>query len=189
MALTPRTPRTERPVRTRESTPEAERKRTTAEGALSGVGAGAIFGLAQTVAAVAMGSSAILPWRLFSSVVLGSGALVETAPAVALVVGVLVHLILSAAFGALYGYLLERLPVERRENLTTQAMWGMGFAFVLWLVNFQLIARVLYPWFLETHQGLQFLLHAAFFGLPLGLLFAAAERRARVPQRPRPLTG
>jgi hypothetical protein len=46
------------------------------------------------------------------------------------------------------------------------------------VVTFQFIARGYYPWFQQqTPQFFQLLMHALFFGAPLGWLFAAAERR------------
>jgi hypothetical protein len=53
----------------------------------------------------------------------------------------------------------------------------MLFTVGVWLVTFQFVARGYYPWFLGTSQFFQLLMHALFFGVPLGLLFAAAERR------------
>jgi hypothetical protein len=47
----------------------------------------------------------------------------------------------------------------------------------VWFVNFQIIARVLYPWFLGAPQFLQAVMHGLFFGLPLALIYAASERR------------
>jgi hypothetical protein len=96
--------------------------------------------------------------------------------------GILVHFVLSAAFGAVYGLIEERMREGYRRNLATQAVFGMVFGVALWLVNFQIVARILYPWFLMTPQGIQMMIHALAFGLPLGLLFGAWERAEhRVP--------
>jgi hypothetical protein len=45
------------------------------------------------------------------------------------------------------------------------------------VVTFQFVGRGYFPWFLGTDQFFQLVMHALFYGAPLGLLFAAAERR------------
>jgi hypothetical protein len=46
-------------------------------------------------------------------------------------------------------------------------------------------ARVVFPWLLAVPQAVQLFLHAVCFGLPLGLLYAAAELDAHpAPQLP-----
>jgi hypothetical protein len=45
------------------------------------------------------------------------------------------------------------------------------------MVSFQFVGRGYYPWFLDVPQFEQILMHAVFMGLPLAMLFTAAERR------------
>ena len=54
---------------------------------------------------------------------------------------------------------------------------GLLFGVLLWFVNFQIIARMVYPWVLQAPQFLQMAMHAAFFGFPLALMYARAERQ------------
>jgi hypothetical protein len=160
---------------------------TTTRGVKEGIGfgiiAGILFAIAEVFAAVGMGEPAAMPFRMFASIVLGQAALMEVSAGAAFAIGGLVHLVLSGIFGLVYGLASSRLSAETRANLTRQAGIGLAFGLALWLVNFQLIARLLYPWFLGTPQALQALLHAIFFGLPLGLLYGAAERRLERPRR------
>jgi hypothetical protein len=51
------------------------------------------------------------------------------------------------------------------------------FGLVLWLVNFYVIAPVLFPWFLMSPPPVQFLAHTIFFGTALGLLIASRTGR------------
>lgn len=156
---------------------------TTKAGAREGLGlgvlAGVLFAIMEVVGAAIMGNPPLMPLRMFASVVLGEGALESASLGTAVVVGSVLHLALSAAFGLVYVLINRRLSVETRSSWGRQAAIGLGFGAMLWLVNFQIVARVLYPWFLMTPQFLQMLMHAMFFGLPLGLMFAAAERRVR----------
>lgn len=160
-------------------------KRGAKEGIGFGLIAGVIFAMMEIAGAAAMGNPPLMPIRMFASIVLGEAAL-ETVPmGSALLVGVVVHLALSALFGLIYGLLNARTSTATQTQWGRQAGLGLLFGLALWLVNFQIIARVLYPWFLTTPQFLQALMHALFFGLPLGLMYAAAERRVhRVGRAP-----
>ena len=152
-------------------------RRSLSEGIGLGIVAGVIFAIAEVIAAMAMGMSAIAPFRMFASIVWGPGAMASESLGAVVLLGVIVHLALSAAFGAIYGLLDSGLPERTQRNSGKQAVLGLAFGAVLYLVNFQIIARIAYPWFLEAGQGLQLALHAITYGLPLGLMYAAAERR------------
>lgn len=160
---------------------------TTRRGAKEGLGfgliAGVIFGVMEMVGAALMGDPFVMPLRMFASVVLGQAALTATPLGTVVVVGALAHLVLSGVFGLIFAVIVSRLSSETRASFGAQAAIGLLFGAALWLVNFQIIARALYPWFLQAPQFLQMLMHAMFFGLPLALLYASAERRARPAAR------
>lgn len=158
--------------------PDAKR-RGVKEGAGFGVVAGIIFAIVEVLGAAMMGNPPLMPFRMFASVLLGQGAMETMSAGGAFVVGTVVHLVLSAAFGAVYGLVNSRLAAETQTSRGRQVGIGLAFGVILWLVNFHIIARILYPWFLMTPQFLQMMMHAVFFGLPLGLLYAGAERRVR----------
>lgn len=149
-------------------------------GAGFGLVAGFIFAVVEIIASVAMGGPALMPVRMFASVVLGQGALTGALSlGWVIVVGLVVHFALSALFGLIYGALESRMGVEGRTSWGRQSALGLLFGAAVWLVNFQIIARLIYPWFLAAPQFLQLMLHAVAFGLPLGLMFAAFERQRR----------
>jgi hypothetical protein len=151
-----------------------------AHGLLYGIAAGGVFALAQLVAsAVSDGLSAVRPFRLAASVVLGQRAVAgEASLGLVVAVGLAVHLVVTAFWGLLYSFVDSRLTPDVRPLLAFQAASGMLFGLGVWLIDFQFVARGYFPWFLEdTPQFLQALMHAAFYGLPLGVLFSAAERR------------
>jgi hypothetical protein len=147
------------------------------QGAVFGVIAALIFAVIEIIASAAMGNPALMPFRMFASIVLGMAAMQTVSLAAAVIVGLIVHVVLAAAFGLIYGFLASRLSGEAQAGWGTQSLMGLAFGVAVWLVNFQIIARLLYPWFLNAPQFLQAVLHAVFFGLPLGLMYAAAERR------------
>lgn len=152
-------------------------RQTIFEGAALGLIAGIIFGTMQIVGAVAMGDPPLLPLRMFASVALGQAALETTSVPTVLIVGNLVHLLLSALFGIVYVKLNERRAVPTHRDFTQHASMGLLFGAALYLVIFQGFARFLYPWFLEAPQMTQLIMHALFFGLPLGLTYTVFERR------------
>lgn len=156
--------------------------RSVKEGIGYGLIAGVIFALMEVIASTIMGNPAITPFRLFASVLVGSEALTEMEAGNALLLGSVVHLVLSAAFGLVYGLIGASLTRRAQVWFGAQAGLGIAFGLALWLINFQLIARAAYPWFLETPQLMQALIHALFYGLPLGLMYAASERRAPASQ-------
>lgn len=159
-------------------------RRGAKEGIRYGIIAGVIFGLAEILAAGMMGDPPLMPVRMFASIVLGAAALEQVALGGALVVGIVVHLVLAGLFGLVYGAANARfLSAETRTHMGRQAAMGLLFGIAIWLVNFQIIARILYPWFLMTPQFLQMVLHAVFFGLPLSLMYARAERRGPTMRR------
>jgi hypothetical protein len=155
---------------------------STRRGAKEGIGfgliAGMIFAVMEVVGAAMMGQPPLMPIRMFASTVLGQAALMETATGTVLIVGLAAHFALSAIYGLIYGLINAKFSAPTETSYGRQAGLGLLFGAMLWLVNFQVIARVLYPWFLDAPQFLQMAMHAMFFGLPLGLMYAEAERRA-----------
>jgi hypothetical protein len=110
-------------------------------------------------------------------VLLGPAALTSASLVTVALVSTLVHAALSGGYGALYGLLVGRMAYENRTDAFRQPAVGLLYGFLLWLVYFQVIARVVYPWFLHALQPGQLALHALAYGLPLAVTFLVAERR------------
>jgi hypothetical protein len=158
--------------------------RSIKEGAGFGLIAGVVFAIAQVFATMLAGDPAIVAFRRLASVLLGATALQATPTATAVVIGLIAHLYLSVMFGLFYGIYNSALTMPTRRSLPRQAVIGPLYGVMLWLVNFHVFARYRYPWLLELPQAPQVFLHAIFYGLPLGLLYARAERRVVPVQRP-----
>lgn len=139
-------------------------------GLVAGLWAGFLFLLGQAFVSVALYGSALWPFRMFASVVLGSEALISTSTSTgtAIAVGTLLHVLLSGSFGMLYGEL--RFRSFRQASLGRDAALGAGYGALLWLIDFQLVARWLRPWLLDTPQLTQLVIHVLFYGVPLGVL-------------------
>lgn len=154
---------------------------TTPWSAKNGLGfgllAGAVFALAECLASWVAGEGVLMPVRYAASMVLGGPALTELPLATTLGVGLGMHFAFCAFLGLVYSLLDARLSPELRPSMAHQVAAGMLFGIGVWLVTFQFLGRGYFPWFLALPQFGQLVLHAVCFGAPLGLLFAAAERR------------
>ncbi len=160
--------------------------RSVKQGVGSGLLAGAAFAAAQVIGVVTSGEPAIVSFRRSASVLLGPAALTTIPTAIAVVVGLIAHAYLSTMYGLSYGVYNSALPASTRRSAPRQAALGALYGTVLWLVNLQIFARIVFPWLLSVPQLVQVFLHAACFGVPLGLLYATAERDAR-PAPPLPV--
>jgi len=149
--------------------------RIEAETVVSGVIAGAIMIGVESMASLVTGRHVLLPFRYAASIVMGSDAL-EGSWLSVFILGTIVHFSIATMFAFAYGVMNTQLPGRERAWGAREAMLGMLFATVVWLLDFQLIARFFYPWMLDHSQPVQWWLHAVGFGLPLGLLFAAREK-------------
>ncbi|MCP3137147.1 hypothetical protein [Pyxidicoccus xibeiensis] len=147
-------------------------------GLLFGLAAGVVLALAEVVLAVATGEDALRPVRMSAAVGLGQASLTGGVSAgQVLLVGLGIHLALSALAGLAYSLLDAVLPPDGRGRWEFQSAVGMLFGILVWAVSFQFVGRGYYPWFHEVPQFPQIVLHAVFLGLPLSLLFTTAERR------------
>jgi hypothetical protein len=101
-------------------------------------------------------------------------------------VGLVVHLALSAGFGALLATLAPLFASGR-----AMALGAVGYGLLLYLVNFQILGRIVFEWFQEgPNQTFEVFAHLG-YGLLLAPFltgYVAATERTRVgataqPQR------
>ncbi len=157
--------------------------RSLKKGLIFGLFAAMLLVMAQMLTAPLVGYPPSGPLRLYASVLFGQQILLEASGA-HLLLGLLFHLALSGCYGILYGALNLLLAPETRARLSYQAALGLLWGAAVWLVNFAVLAPWLYPWFLEAAPLVQLALHVLAFGLPLGLMFAAAERHGPFRRAP-----
>lgn len=92
-----------------------------------------------------------------------------------MLIGLVTHLTLSAAFGLAFALLVPFL-----RDVRQLAAGGLGFGIALYLLNFQILGRTAFPWFQEGPDQLFELVAHAGFGLLLvpfflGRRYAAAR--------------
>jgi hypothetical protein len=147
----------------------------------TGVAAGMIFALFEMLAAaLAMGAdAALMPLRMIGAIVLGAAALDPSySLAMAAVTGLVVHLILSIIFTAIFAATLGRVAIAAPQSVPARlALAGILFGFGLWVVNFYVIAPVAsWTWFPDrTNPIVQFVAHTFFFGCPVGWMLGRAR--------------
>jgi hypothetical protein len=157
-----------------------DQKRTATEGFGFGVLAGVILLAAEMVA-----TGPAAPLRMAASLVSGFHAL-DSSLGTTYLVGLVVHLLLAGIFGLVYGELDARLPDESRRHYGIEIGIAAGYAALLWLGT-ELAAKALYPWFLTSAPLVRLVAMVLFYGVPLGVMFAAAKRR--MPQLIKPSVG
>lgn len=150
--------------------------RSIKEGTGLGLIAGAVSGAAVVVTTLIGGDPPIAALRTIASLLLGPAALERTPAPTAAVIGIVAHLYLSALFGLFYGVYNSALTMPTRRSLPREAIIGMLYGALLWLVNFHVFAPLRAPWFLVLPPVPMLVLHVVSYGLPLGLLYATAER-------------
>ena len=146
------------------------------EGIIFGVLAGLVLLLGELLVAALAGAPTIRPLQMAASVAFGREAFALHSDHAA-VPGGAVHLALSALFGFVYSQFFVRASLDTSRSYQREAGYGAAFGLALWVINFQLVARAALPWFLDASQAVQAMMHALLFGLPLGLMMAASERR------------
>jgi hypothetical protein len=148
-------------------------RRWLVHGVIGGIVAGIIFAMFEMVmAAVQMGGEAFfMPLRMIGGIVLGQQALApETSLILAGGAGVLVHMMLSAAYGGAVALAAAIVPPLRGGTLALVA-WASAAGLALWIVNFYVIAPIAgWNWFPDgTDPLVQFVAHTFFFGSVLGI--------------------
>jgi len=139
-------------------------------GAKAGLYAGIIFAIAEMILNVFMGKSFFGPLRLIGSMILGAEALnPRYSLAVSAVTGMAWHLLLSVAFGLVFILSLSIIK-QRSASPAATVSYATVFGFLLWIVNFRIIAPAFWPQFQNVNAFWNgFVAHTFFFGTVLGI--------------------
>jgi hypothetical protein len=141
-------------------------------GAIAGLVAGLVFLIATMGYVTTQGKPAVAPMIDISTIFHGQDEPVPNADNV--VIGLVTHVTLSIAFGIVFALVLVLLP--RRAFVMLGA--GIAYGLLLYVVNFQILGRTLFPWFTDPKgpdQGFEVFIHAV-FGLLLGPFFIGRSR-------------
>ncbi len=152
-----------------------------ASGMVSGAVAGVVFIAFEVAAAGILGQDFLGPPRMIGAILLGEGALEESVavPALRLIVlvGLMLHLLLAAVYGGAFGEIARIVrPLGGNRVLLVGA--ATGFGFLLWIVNFYVIAPLAFPWFGMAEPLVQFIAHTFFYGTALGLVLMGLSKKS-----------
>ncbi len=150
-----------------------------ARGAVAGLAGGMLFALANMWFADAHGEPPVAPFLAISTIFHGTKMPVMSQPDV--IAGLVMHLALSLLFGIVFavGVVLLRLPQRPLLLLAAGVVYGLA----LYVVNFQIIARIAFPFFVNPkgpNQLFELWIHPVAYGLllvPFFLGFRASSRR------------
>jgi len=159
-----------------------ERLVTVARGATAGIIAGTIFGLSEMAAAAIASHEPLLPVKMAASVWLAHSAFsAGTVPVV--LCGAVIHYLIAIAFGVIGALLYEWTDWSRHMRLGVVPMVSIGalYGVFVWLINLDVIAGSFLPWIWRAHQPAQLLLHAVFYGIPVGVSLVGLAVSSRNP--------
>ncbi|MEO3784087.1 hypothetical protein ABGB12_12195 [Actinocorallia sp. B10E7] len=139
-------------------------------GAVGGIASGMVFaGATMWFATTMPDGKAEMPLRMISTIVKGAQSMQEGTTSVPL--GLVVHMILSVAFGVGFALLVPYL----RTNGTV-ALAGTLYGAALYVVNFLVLAPVVFTVFQDANQPFELLAHIV-FGTLLSFFFYGSGRR------------
>jgi hypothetical protein len=131
-----------------------------ARGTVAGVAAGLVFLVANMLWATKSDLPAVAPLIDISTIFNFDDVANPTTEN--MLIGLVTHLTLSAAFGVGFAMLLPLL-----RGVRMLLVGAIAFGFALYLVNFQILGRTAFPWFQEGPDQLFELVAHAGFGLLL----------------------
>lgn len=144
-------------------------------GAVGGLVAGLVFLLANMAYATSQDLPAVAPMLDISTIFN-----VQDKPVVSpenIVVGLVTHLTLSALFGMGFALIVPALHGPRAVVLG-----AVAFGVALYVINFQILGRLIFEWFQEgPNQLFELFIHAV-YGLLLVPFFASALQHQEAPQ-------
>jgi uncharacterized membrane protein YagU involved in acid resistance len=139
-------------------------------GAAGGVLAGAVFAGVTMWFAHSTGAKANMPLAMMATIVQGDAALAAGTASPS--VGVLVHLALSVLFGAVF-----TLAAPQLQTNGTVAVAGTLYGLLLYVLNFLVLAPLLFPTFQAANQPFEVFAHMVFGTLLSFAFFGSGVRR------------
>jgi uncharacterized membrane protein YagU involved in acid resistance len=139
-------------------------------GAVGGLVAGVVFAVATMWFVTSLDMPARTPLLMISTVVLGDDAM--TNGDADTTIGWIVHLVLSIAFGVVFAFIARRL----RTNGEVAAV-GLVYGGLLYVVNFQILARIWFETFKMANQPFEVVVHIVFGALLALALYNSGPRR------------
>jgi len=139
-------------------------------GAIGGLIAGAAFAVLNMWFAASTASPAKMPLLVISTIVKGSGAVADGTASVT--IGMIVHVVLSVAFGVVFGLFAARLSTNGAVALA-----GTVYGGLLFVVNFLVLAPLVFHAFEKPNKPFELAVHVVYGTLLSFFLYNAGVRR------------
>jgi hypothetical protein len=141
---------------------------------LGGTIAGLVGGLAMAIVgaiiSLTIGGDIWLESKQIAAAVYGPAALASSGfDAGPVLIGTLLHFVVSAAFGALFGIVMRRV-LHLTSDFGTMVLAGLIYGMLLWLLAFFVILPLLNPTLLETYAP-SFIIQHIVYGVVTGLAY------------------
>jgi len=139
-------------------------------GALAGLGGGIAMAVAGAIISGSLGGDIWLESKQIAATVLGPSVAAQPGfvPGPVLL-GTLLHLIASAALGALFSIITRRL-LHLTSEFGTPLLTGLIYGMLIWLVGYFVVLPLLNPLLLETYAP-AFIVQHLIYGAVTGLLY------------------
>jgi len=139
-------------------------------GAIAGLAGGVAMAVVAALLSASMGQDIWHESKRIAAIVYGPAAL--TGPGFDLgpvLVGTLIHLLVSAILGALFGIVTRRL-LHLTSDFGTPVMAGLVYGLLIWMVAYFVVLPVLNPALLDVYTP-AFIIQHVTYGVVLGLVY------------------
>ena len=139
-------------------------------GALAGLGGGVAMAIVAALLSAAMGHDIWRQPKLIAAMLYGPSVAQEAGfVAGPVLLGTLIHLVVAAALGAVFGIVTRRW-LHLTSDFWAPVLAGLLYGLIIWLVAFYVVLPILDPLLLEMYTPAFIIQHLA-YGLVTGLLY------------------
>jgi hypothetical protein len=144
-------------------------------GALAGIGGGLAMAVVAALLTRSLDQDIWLQPKAIAALVLGASTATAGFAAVPVLVGTLIHLIVSALLGAVYEIIVSR-ALRLPSDLGTPLLTGLVYGMITWLVAYFVIVPALSPQLLAVYAP-AFIIQHIVYGVVTSLLYAYLRPR------------
>jgi hypothetical protein len=139
-------------------------------GALAGLGGGLAMAIAGAVISVSLGGDIWLESKQIAAVLYGPAVVAQPGfIAGPVIVGTLLHLVVSTVLGAIFGIMTRRV-LHLTSDFGTPLMAGLIYGMLIWVLGYFVVLPLVNPLLLETYAP-AFVIQHLIYGAVTGLLY------------------
>jgi hypothetical protein len=139
-------------------------------GAVAGLCGGIAMAIVGALVSVSMGDDIWLESKQIAAVVYGASAIAQPGFVVGpVLVGTLIHLIVSALLGAIFGIIIRRL-LHLTSDFGTPVLAGLIYGMFIWMLGFFVILPIVNPLLLQSYTP-AFIIQHMVYGLVTGMVY------------------